>query len=70
MVDDQHVNLTRLGGVFNWTMTYRLDSDVVVPYGRVTPKSSVNSTLTSDYVSAFLFSVFHEYIYDIDAISI
>ncbi|XP_042878951.1 alpha-(1,3)-fucosyltransferase C-like [Penaeus japonicus] len=53
MVDDQHVNLTRLGGVFNWTMTYRLDSDVVVPYGRVSPKPSDNVTLTSkDYWSS------------------
>ncbi|XP_037784674.1 alpha-(1,3)-fucosyltransferase C-like [Penaeus monodon] len=53
MVDDQHVNLTRLGGIFNWTMTYRLDSDVVVPYGRVTPKSSDNFTPTSkDYWSS------------------
>ncbi|CAL4093779.1 unnamed protein product, partial [Meganyctiphanes norvegica] len=25
---------------FNWTMHYRQDSDIVVPYGSVTPKSA------------------------------
>ncbi|XP_068223120.1 alpha-(1,3)-fucosyltransferase C-like isoform X1 [Palaemon carinicauda] len=38
VVEDQHVNMSRLGGIFNWTMTYRRDSDIVVPYGRVIPK--------------------------------
>lgn len=37
MTEDQHVDLKKLAGVFNWTMTYRLDSDIVVPYGRVIP---------------------------------
>ncbi|XP_071532908.1 alpha-(1,3)-fucosyltransferase C-like isoform X2 [Panulirus ornatus] len=35
IVGTNKVNLTRVAGVFNWTMTYRRDSDVVVPYGRV-----------------------------------
>lgn len=26
-------NLTRLNGLFNWTMSYRLDADIHVPYG-------------------------------------
>ncbi|KAK7788582.1 hypothetical protein R5R35_013315 [Gryllus longicercus] len=26
-----------MGGVFNWTMTYRLDSDIVRPYGQLSP---------------------------------
>ncbi|KAK8378626.1 hypothetical protein O3P69_009372 [Scylla paramamosain] len=34
------VNLARLGGVFNWTMTYRRDSDVVVPYGLLLPRAA------------------------------
>ena len=25
---------------FNWTMTYRADSDIPTPYGRVVPKAS------------------------------
>ena len=29
----------RFNRFFNWTMTYRLDSDVPNPYGRVVPKS-------------------------------
>ncbi|KAK7067935.1 Fucosyltransferase, N-terminal, partial [Halocaridina rubra] len=52
VVDDQNVNLGRLGGVFNWTMTYKRDSDVVVPYGRVIPKPSVGSSVQGrDYWS-------------------
>ncbi|XP_066960414.1 alpha-(1,3)-fucosyltransferase C-like isoform X1 [Macrobrachium rosenbergii] len=39
VVEDQHVNMSHLGGLFNWTMTYRRDSDVVVPYGKVIPKT-------------------------------
>ena len=33
------VDYERLKGVINWTMTYRRDSDIVVPYGQVTPKT-------------------------------
>jgi len=32
-------------GIFNWTMTYRADSDVVIPYGRVLQGGSNNGTL-------------------------
>ncbi|XP_071532690.1 alpha-(1,3)-fucosyltransferase C-like [Panulirus ornatus] len=32
-------NLKKERGFFNWTMTYRRDSDVVVPYGRVIPRT-------------------------------
>ncbi|XP_049869326.1 alpha-(1,3)-fucosyltransferase 7-like [Pectinophora gossypiella] len=31
------MTLTKLSGMFNWTMTYRSDSDVPVPYGRTIP---------------------------------
>ena len=30
----------RFSDFFNWTMTYRSDSDIPAPYGRVVPKSS------------------------------
>ncbi|CAL4235740.1 unnamed protein product, partial [Meganyctiphanes norvegica] len=42
--EDQKVNLAGLGGIFNWTMTYRQDSDIVVPYGRIVPKLGINPT--------------------------
>ncbi|XP_076289265.1 4-galactosyl-N-acetylglucosaminide 3-alpha-L-fucosyltransferase 9 [Lasioglossum baleicum] len=29
-------------GLFNWSMTYRMDSDIPVPYGRVISRSHVN----------------------------
>ncbi len=29
-----------LNGFFNWTMTYRMDSDVYAPYGQIVPKNS------------------------------
>ncbi|KAJ8285693.1 hypothetical protein GJAV_G00029860 [Gymnothorax javanicus] len=31
-------NLTPYDGIFNWTMTYRRDADIFVPYGDLTPK--------------------------------
>ena len=34
-------------GFFNWTMTYRLDSDIPHPYGRMVPKSSEFSYASS-----------------------
>ena len=35
--------ISSYNGVFNWSMTYRMDSDVPVPYGRVISRSYVNS---------------------------
>ncbi|GLV34640.1 hypothetical protein CBL_09121 [Carabus blaptoides fortunei] len=32
------VNITEFDGKFNWSMTYRIESDVPVPYGRTVPK--------------------------------
>lgn len=32
-----------LNGVFNWTMTYRLDSDVVVTYGKIKPSHTLSN---------------------------
>ncbi|XP_077517459.1 alpha-(1,3)-fucosyltransferase C-like isoform X1 [Amblyomma americanum] len=31
-------NLSNTKNMFNWTMTYRSDSDVYVPYGRIVPR--------------------------------
>lgn len=35
-----HYDMTIYENYFNWTMTYRLDSDVPVPYGRLVAKES------------------------------
>ena len=34
------IDYDSFSGFFNWTMTYRLDSDIPHPYGRTLPKSS------------------------------
>lgn len=31
---DNNANLTQLNGLFNWTMSYRLDADIPIPYGK------------------------------------
>ena len=33
------LDVRKLGGIFNWTMTYRMDSDIQLLYGRVTNRS-------------------------------
>ena len=38
-------NLSRLNGLFNWTMTYRWDSDVPVPYGLVLPRAPLSDAV-------------------------
>lgn len=41
-------NLTNYNGVFNWSMTYRMDSDIPVPYGRtVLRKTSIKEETIS-----------------------
>ncbi|XP_053974792.1 alpha-(1,3)-fucosyltransferase fut-5-like [Hylaeus volcanicus] len=35
--------LSNYNGFFNWSMTYRMDSDVPVPYGRTITRSYINS---------------------------
>lgn len=32
-------NLTAYNGLFNWTMSYRRDADIFIPYGKTTPGS-------------------------------
>ncbi|XP_006863853.1 PREDICTED: uncharacterized protein LOC102825360 [Chrysochloris asiatica] len=52
--------LSRLGGIFNWVLSYRRDSDIFVPYGRLEPlegpllpPSPVKSRLAAWVVSNF-----------------
>ncbi|MFT7797280.1 alpha-(1,3)-fucosyltransferase 7 [Arapaima gigas] len=33
-------NLTNLNGLMNWTMSYRQDADIFIPYGKLIPKTS------------------------------
>ncbi|XP_059351261.1 alpha-(1,3)-fucosyltransferase C-like [Daphnia carinata] len=37
---DKCVNVTTLGNVFNWTMSYKGNSDIPMLYGRIFPKST------------------------------
>ncbi|XP_076379048.1 glycoprotein 3-alpha-L-fucosyltransferase A [Megalopta genalis] len=40
-------------GLFNWSMTYQMDSDIPVPYGRVIPRSHINfenENFTKDFL--------------------
>lgn len=43
-----------MGGLFNWTMTYRWDSDVVHPYGWFEPKGSIPLHPTEEEMSNLL----------------
>ncbi|KAF2358221.1 Fucosyltransferase N-terminal [Trinorchestia longiramus] len=42
------VNYSLLRGVINWTMSYRRDSDIVVPYGTVLPRDTVGEDQATD----------------------
>ncbi|XP_036382025.1 alpha-(1,3)-fucosyltransferase 7 [Megalops cyprinoides] len=35
-------NLSRFNGLFNWTMSYRRDADIFMPYGEVVPREKAN----------------------------
>lgn len=35
------VHLKDFNGIFNWSMTYRMNSDIPVPYGRAIPKTEI-----------------------------
>lgn len=37
-------------GMFNWTMTYRKDSDVYIPYGRIVPKLTKSFNQSELYI--------------------
>lgn len=65
-------NLTQLNGIFNWTMSYRLDADIHVPYGMAVaggdargsqppPNSScLVSWVVSNYQAAQARAVFYQ----------
>ncbi|KAM4616009.1 alpha-(1,3)-fucosyltransferase 7 [Polymixia lowei] len=38
-----NANLTHYNGLFNWTMSYRRDADIFIPYGKTTPGSDNSS---------------------------
>jgi hypothetical protein len=45
---DKYINIFRFRSVFNWTMTYRRDSDIFMPYGEIlTNQDAVNQGLTT-----------------------
>ncbi|EFX83647.1 hypothetical protein DAPPUDRAFT_23160, partial [Daphnia pulex] len=43
---NEPMNVTGYTNYFNWTMTYRLDSDVPFPYGRIRPKRSEDNLVS------------------------
>lgn len=67
-----HGNLTQLNGIFNWTMSYRLDADIHIPYGKTVaggdargaqppPNSScLVSWVVSNYQAAQARSIFYQ----------
>lgn len=69
-------NLTRLNGLFNWTMSYRLDADIHVPYGLTVaggeergPQPAPNSSclvswVVSNYQAAQARAVFYQKLKD------
>lgn len=69
-------NLTRLNGIFNWTMSYRLDADIHIPYGMTVPEvdgraskpppnsSCLVSWVVSNYKSAHARTVFYRRLKD------
>lgn len=44
------INLDRVPDFFNWTMTYRLDSDIAYPYGYLLPDPSARQALDVDAI--------------------
>ena len=76
----------KLGGFFNWTMTYRRDSDIYVPYGWIVPHNyksqypPLNPISWSDYINppetTVNIDMFrnitanHDYIFDKDKVEI
>ncbi|KZC13922.1 PREDICTED: alpha-(1,3)-fucosyltransferase 7-like [Dufourea novaeangliae] len=39
--------ISEYNGLFNWSMSYRMDSDIPVPYGRVVRRSRLNSGIAN-----------------------
>ncbi|XP_056132057.1 alpha-(1,3)-fucosyltransferase 7 [Lampris incognitus] len=38
---DHNVNVAAFNGLFNWTMTYRRDADIYIPYGKTIPGGKI-----------------------------
>lgn len=67
-----HGNLTGLNGIFNWTMSYRLDADIHIPYGMTVPdvggqaskpppnSSCLVSWVVSNYQAAQARAIFYQ----------
>ncbi|XP_058515515.1 alpha-(1,3)-fucosyltransferase 7 isoform X1 [Ochotona princeps] len=53
--------LHRLRGIFNWVLSYRRDSDIFVPYGRLEPRQGPAPPLPAkNRLAAWVISNFHE----------
>lgn len=53
--------LRRLQGIFNWVLSYRKDSDIFVPYGRLEPRSGPAPPLPpKSHLAAWVVSNFQE----------
>lgn len=50
------VNTDPMANFFNWTMTYRWDSDIVNPYGHITPTGNVPLHPSADQMKHYLAS--------------
>lgn len=46
-LSSEHLDVSQFNNLFNWTMTYRLDSDIQLLYGRVKKRSLVNSDIAT-----------------------
>jgi hypothetical protein len=47
-------NVSRVANFFNWTMTYRWDSDMIYPYGYITPTGNVPLHPTPNQMKFYL----------------
>ncbi len=43
------IDVSKMGNFFNWTMSYRLNSDVQLLYGRISPKSTAPTTVDKTF---------------------
>ncbi|XP_012711801.2 alpha-(1,3)-fucosyltransferase 7 [Fundulus heteroclitus] len=48
-----NANIKQLGGVFNWTMSYRSDADIPIPYGKTLPEDGIHGFQRTSNHSCF-----------------